>query len=370
MKTHTILLISSVTLMSSLSIAGGCSSASTSTLLDPSEMFTDRDLEQTADTSDAEYIELISGEEVRITEDGVYVISGSAEDTTVVVDADDEAKVQLVLDGVSITNEDAPAVYIQSADKVFVTTASDDNHMEVSGTYAADGDTNLDAVIFSKEDLVLNGTGSLEVISARGNGVTSKDDLKITGGSLFVSSALDGLEANDSIRIADGELSIDSGKDALHSEYDEDDAVGFIYIAGGRLDISAADDAIYGTTVVQIDGGTIDIESSTEGIEGTCLVFNDGDIAIYATDDGVNATAKSSACDVLIEINGGAMYVEVASGDTDAFDSNGDLYINDGVIDIEAGSPFDYDGVGELNGGIVTVNGEVVTELTQSRPPM
>jgi len=364
MKTHSLLIIPTVTLF----IAAGCDTGSGESALDTTEMFTDRDLEQTADTSDAEYVELGSDEEVSITEEGVYVITGIAEDATVIVEADDEAKVQLVLDGVSVTNEDAPVVYVKSADKVFITTASSDNYMEVSGDYVADGDTNLDAVIFCKEDLVLNGTGSLEIFSARGNGVTSKDDLKITGGSLFITSALDGLEANDSIRIADGELTIDSDKDALHSEYDEDDSVGFIYIAGGALHISAADDGIHGTSAVQIDGGTIDIETSTEGIEGTYIQVNDGDISVYAKDDGVNAVAMSSAYNVVIEVNGGNLDVEVGSGDTDGFDSNGDITINDGVIDISADSPFDYDGGAELNGGTVTVNGEIITEITQSRP--
>jgi hypothetical protein len=258
-------------------------------------------------------------------------------------------------------------VYVKSADKVFITTTSSDNTMEVSGDYVADGDTNLDAVIFCKEDLVLNGTGSLEIISARGNGVTSKDDLKITGGSLLISSALDGLEANDSIRIADGELIIDSDKDALHSEYDEDDAVGFIYIAGGTLDISAADDGIHATSAVQIDGGTIDIATSTEGIEGTLVQINDGVISLYAANDGVNAVDMSSAYDVVIEVNGGDLQVEVGIGDTDGLDSNGDIFINDGVVDIAADSPFDFDGGAQLNGGTVTVNGEVITEITQSR---
>ena len=51
-------------------------------------------------------------------------------------------------------------------------------------------------------------------------------------------------------------------------------------------------------------------------------------------------------------------------GDTDAIDSNGDLTINGGTIDITAQSPFDFDGTGALNGGTITVNGEQVTELT------
>lgn len=337
-------------------------------LLDTSEMFTERDMEQSADLSDASYIELESGENITISEEGVYVISGDVENTTIIVDADDEAKVQLVLNGVSIVNDDAPAIYVKSADKVFVTLTDSDNYMEVSGYFVADGDTNLDAVIFSKDDLVLNGTGSLKIVSTKGNGITSKDDLKITGGTYSITSLEDALEANDSIRIADGNITIDSDKDGLHSENEDDDSLGYIYISGGTLNITAGDDGIQGTSAVQIDGGTINIKTSTEGIEGTYVQINGGNITIYATDDGINASEKSSAYDVVIEINGGTLDVTVGNGDTDAFDSNGNIYINGGTIDVSANSAFDPNGTAELNGGTVTVNGEEITEIVITGP--
>ena len=328
----------------------------------------DRDLEQSADLTDATYISLESNEDVTITSEGVYVLSGEAEDVTIIIEADDEAKVQLVLDGVSITNENSPAIYVKSADKVFITTTDSDNYLAVTGSYEADGDTNLDAVIFSKADLVLNGTGVLDIVSEEGNGITSKDDLKITGGTYIITSALDGLEANDSIRIYDVDITIVAGEDALHSENEDDLTLGYIYILDGTLDITAGDDGIRGTSILQIDGGTINIETSTEGIEGTYIQINGGEITIYATDDGINATSKSNYYDVVIEVNGGTINVTVGSGDTDAFDSNGSIYINGGTIDITAPtSAFDSDGVAELNGGDVTVNGEVITQITESQ---
>lgn len=317
---------------------------------------------QTADTSAAEYIQLNSGQDVTLTQDGVYVISGNASNSTIVVESDDEAKVQLVLDNVSITNQDAPGIYVKSADKVFVTTIGN-NKLEVSGAYTPDGETNLDAVIFSRDDLVLNGTGDLEIISTQGNGVTSKDDLKVTGGTLYITSALDSLEANDSIRICGGDITIDTGKDGLHSENDEDDTLGYIYMSAGSLDITAVDDAIRGTSVVQIDGGSINVQTSYEGIEATYIQINDGTINVYSRDDGINATRKSNAYNIVIEVNGGTMYVEVGQGDTDAFDSNGDIYVNGGHITVQGNSAFDRDGTGEFNGGTVIVNGEVVTTL-------
>jgi len=335
-------------------------------LLDTSELFTDRDLEQAADLMGATQIGLVSGQDVTLTKEGVYVLSGDATDVTVVVEADDEAKLQVVLDGVSIGNENAPAIYVKSADKVFVTTTSSDNVMEVTGSYEADGDTNLDAVIFSKQDLVLNGTGTLTIVSAEGNGITSKDDLKVTGGTYSITSLMDALEANDSIRIAGGDITIVTDKDGLHAENEDDLSLGYIYILDGTLHITADDDAIRGTSVVQIDGGVITIETCTEGIEATQIQINGGAIDIYARDDGMNASAKSNL-DIMIEVNGGTISVDMAGGDTDAFDSNGALYINGGTIDVTATSAFDSNGIAQLNGGTVTVNGQAITEITQSQ---
>ena len=339
--------------------------------LNNSEMFTERDLEQSVDLSEASYIELENNEDVKITKEGVYVLSGEAKDTSIIIDADNEAKVQLVLNGVNITNKDYPAIYVKSADKVFIT-LTDDNYMEVSGVYVDDGDTNLDAVIFSKDDLTFNGNGTLEIMTATGNGITSKDDLKITGGTYFVTSPEDGLEANDSIRIAGGNINIDSDKDALHSENEDDSSLGFVYISGGTLNITAKDDGIQGTSIVQIDGGIINIKTSTEGIEGTYIQINGGEIDIYATDDGINATAKSTVFNVLIEVNGGIINVEVQGNDVDGFDSNGNIIINDGTINIiyptqAPSSSFDPNGTAELNGGTVTVNGEIITEIVESQ---
>ncbi len=329
-----------------------------------SEEFTDRDLEQTADTSEAKSLTASDGQDIEITEEGVYVISGTASESTIIVNADDTAKVQLVLDGVSITNTDFPAIYVKSADKVFVTLAGE-NTLSVTGTFTADGETNTDAVIFSKDDLTLNGTGSLTVTSAAGNGITGKDDLKITGGTYTINSAEDAVEANDSIRIADGSFTITSQKDALHAENDEDDSVGYIYIENGSFQINAADDGIQATTTLTVNGGTFDI-SAAEGLEATCVTINGGTIKITASDDGINASAKSSAVSTGIEINGGDITIDMGSGDTDAVDSNGSLVINGGTLNITAQFAFDYDGSAELNGGTVYVNGEQVTSITSS----
>ncbi len=326
--------------------------------------FTSRDLKQSADLTSAVHYEIEDDEDITITAAGIYVFSGEADDMTIIVNAGDDDKVQLVLDGVAITNTDFPCIYVKNADKVFVTTAEDTtNTLKVTGTFTTDGDTNTDAVIYAKDDIVLNGLGTLKITSTYGNGVTGKDDLKITGGTITITCKYDAIEANDSIRIAGGDITINSKKDGLHAEYDEDDSVGYIYICGGTLDITASDDGIHATTVVQIDDGEIDI-SAAEGIEGTCIQINGGTITISASDDGINASSKSSAYSIAIEINGGYITIKMGSGDTDAIDSNGNLYVNGGTLNITANSPFDYDGTAKYTGGTIIVNGQTVNSIT------
>ena len=161
--------------------------------LSADDIFSNRDLAQTADTSSAKSITVTSGQTINITEEGVYVLSGTATNCTVRVEAGNEAKVQLVLDGVDITNDSAPAIYVVSADKCFITSTGS-NSLSVTGTFTSDGDTNTDAVIFSKDDIVLNGTGSLTINSSQGNGISGKDDVKITGGTYNITSAV--MESN------------------------------------------------------------------------------------------------------------------------------------------------------------------------------
>ena len=324
------------------------------------DMFSKRDLKQSADLAGSTDIALVSGQDVHITEAGVYVLSGTASNVTVYVEAGDDDKVQLVLDGVSVSNDSLPVVYVKTADKVFITVSSDSS-MAVTGTFAADGTTSLDGVIFSRSDLTLNGEGKLTITSSK-NGIVCKDDLKITGGTYDITAASKALEANDSIRIADGTLNLTAGTDGLHAENEDDDTKGYVYIAGGTITITAGDDGIHATSVIEVNDGTITI-TAAEGIEGTFIQINGGTLTINGKDDGINAARKSSAYTPTIELNGGTVTVVMASGDTDGIDSNGNITINGGTINVTGGSSFDYDGTATYNGGTIIVNGQTLSYI-------
>ena len=333
--------------------------------LDTSNMFTQTDLTQTVDTTNAKKITLEDGKDVTIDAAGTYVITGSAKNSTVIVNASADAEVHLVFDNVSITNTNKPALYTVNAKNVYVTTTQNStNNLTVTGEFTEDNGDDIDAVIFAKTNITLNGLGTLNIDSSA-NGVASNNDLKVTGGTYNVNTTKHGFKALNSIRVADGTFNINAAKDGFHSENEDDLTKGYVYIAGGNFTINSEDDGIQGTSITEIDGGTFAI-NAVEGIEGTYVQINDGTIKIYATDDGINASEKATNYDVQIEINGGNLDITMAEGDTDALDANGTLTINGGYINITAQFAFDFDLTASLNGGTVIVNGTQVTSITNS----
>lgn len=203
----------------------------------------------------------INGSTVTITEEATYVISGTLNDGMIVVNASDTAKVHLVLAGAEINSETSALIYVREADKVLVTLADGtENVLSNGGTFEQIDDNNIDAVIFSKQDLTLNGSGSLEVISPAGHGIVCKDDLAVTGGTYSIESASHGLDANDSVRITgDTDIAADTGKDGIHSENNDDDSLGFVYISGGRFSLEAEGDGISAGSYMQVSDGVFDI---------------------------------------------------------------------------------------------------------------
>ena len=306
---------------------------------------------------------VINGSAVTITAAGTYVISGSLNDGTVIVDASKDDKVQLVLSGVSIVSSDYAAIYVKQADKVFVTLADGTvNNLANGGKYTQRDENEVDAVIFSKDDVTFNGTGSLYISASAGSGIVGKDEVTITAGTYEISAAEHAIRAKDSIAIADGSFTLSATGDGLHAENSDDDTLGNIYIAGGSFVIKAKDDAIHANTLLQIDGGSFSI-TAAEGLEATYIIINGGSIQISASDDGINAARKSSAYTPTVEINGGDITIAMGAGDTDGVDSNGNVVVNGGTINISGQSSFDYDGTAQYNGGTIIVNGQQVNSI-------
>ncbi|MGT2926450.1 carbohydrate-binding domain-containing protein [Streptococcus cuniculipharyngis] len=347
--------------------------------------FSDRDLDASYDAATASTIKLngssatvagngvsVAGSVVKISQAGTYVISGKSEGVQILVEAADSDKVQLVLNGVTMTGTDA-LIAVTSADKVFVTLAEgSQNHLADSANRTA---TDFSAAIYSKKDLTLNGTGSLTVQGNYNNAIKSNDDLKITGGTYTVTAAKHALSANDALNITGSTLNLTATEDAIHSDNDEDTTMGNLYLADSTVTIKAGDDAIHASNNLVIDSGDITIETSTEGIEGKVVTINGGTITVNATDDGINATDWTKSSDsmtamegVNLTINGGDLTINMAQGDTDAIDSNGDVAVTGGNITISGPSAIDFDGTATYTGGTIIHNGQTMTDIVANGP--
>ena len=320
-----------------------------------SEMFTDRDMEIGYDeetsaritlsgssaSSDSDAVQ-ISGSTVTITDEGTYLLSGTLDDGMIVVNAEDTDKVQLVLDGVGITSSTSAAIYVLEADKVFITTTSgSENTLANGGEYVAIDDNNIDAVIFAKSDLTLNGAGNLTISAAAGHGIVSKDDLVLTSGSYDITAVNQGLSGKDSIRIANGSYTITSGKDGIHAENTDDTSLGFLYVSGGTFDIAAEGDGMSASAYLQIEDGTFTITTG----EGSASVTMETDTMGFRQRGGFQTettetetvdmvSQKGVKADDAITIAGGSFVTNTVD---DSVHAGGDILITGGEFELRSG---------------------------------
>lgn len=341
------------------------------TIIDPSKLFSDRDLSGEYDVAECDSITLsdagcttdshnviIDGSIVTITGGGEYLVNGSLSDGMLIVDADNSDKVQIVLNGVSITSETSAAIYVKKADKVFVTLADGtENTLANGGTFAAIDDNNIDAVLFSKDDLTLNGTGTLIIDSPAGHGIVSKNELVVTDGTYQITAASHGMTGKDNIAIADGSFTITAGKDAMQSQNEDDDTLGFVYIANGNFLLNAESDGINAINEVNIAGGTVTVVKSEEGLEARLINISGGEIDITSADDGINATDKRSGTSSAeaVTSGGGRGGFGGGMGDTQ---SDAKIHISGGIVRINAeGDGVDSNGYLTVSGGELYVAG-------------
>ena len=352
--------------------SGSTSTDSSAQGIDVSNMFSDRDKEIGYDEENSTVIKLsddsttcdsdavqISGNTVTIIDEGTYILSGTLTDGMVIVDAEDTDKVQLVLDGVDITSAESAAIYVREADKVFITTASDSqNTLTNGGTYTAIDDNNIDAAIFSKSDLTLNGAGSLTITAKAGHGVVSKDDLVLTSRTYQIDAASHGLSGKDSVRIASGSYTIVSGKDGIHAENADDTSLGFVYLADGTFDITSDGDGISAGNWLQVDGGvyTVKAGGGSENVQKSDGEWQFGpgqqtESTDTTEEDTVSMKAIKAAGELILK--GGKYSLDSAD---DTIHSNANITISDGEFTLASGDDgIHADSATTISGGTIDI---------------
>lgn len=313
----------------------------------------------------------ISGTTATITRGGTYIIRGTLDNGMIIVDCPDD-KPQLVLEGASITSATSAPLYVRNAKKVYLTLSENtENALINGGSFTAIDENNIDGAIFSKDDLAINGAGSLTVTSPVGHGVVCKDNLVVTGGNITVHSASHGLTGNESIRINGGNIVIDSGKDGIHSEDADDATVGFVYLSGGQLDIESEGDGVSAALHLQVSGGTISIlagggyKNGQQHSSGGWGDFMGGGMmppggmrpggravtTAVTTEDVTSMKGLKAGAGILI--NGSTLTIDSAD---DALHSNSVLAINGGILNMASGD----DGIHadtdlSITAGVITI---------------
>lgn len=361
-------------------------SADTENSLDESAMdleFTARDLDVGYEESTAVQVTLsdsgiqISGDgaeadgtTLTIKEEGTYVISGSLSSGQIVIEADDSAKIHLVLNGVSVRCENSAALLIRGADKVFVTLAEGSENTLERGSEAPSGEAeNVDGVIFSRSDLTLNGSGSLTINAGYKHGIVSKDDLVITGGVYNITAVGGGLYGKDCVKILDGTFNLNVEMDGIQSDNEEDADRGFVYIAGGTYDITAGHDGIQAETLLKVADGTINITTGTGSVGNTKTEEMSGGFGRGMQPGGLGEGGRPGSDDSNGDMQPPELPSEVTesaasgsgaavngSSDTDST-SNGSINVTDSsssesIKGLKSGSLL------EITGGTIVINSE------------
>ncbi len=345
-----------------------------------------RDASGEYDASEA--VTLSPDSDLTIRSAGTYILSGDYEGM-IVVEVGEEDKVQLVLENAAITNDSGPAIYVRSADKVFLTAAEGTVNVISDGSdyTITDDDTALDAAVFSKDDLTINGSGQLTINGNYKHAVVSKDDLAITAKDLTVNAQNVGLNGKDSVRLSEATVSITAGSDGIRSENGTDADKGYVSVADSAVTIVSGKDGIQAETVftaenaaititsgggssarsggatesykgikagvsIAISGGVYQIDSLDDAIHTNgSILISGGMFTLQSRDDGIHANEKA-------EISGGALNITAYEGieATYILISGGDITIaasDDGINAARKSSSFTP--TVEITGGTVTI---------------
>ena len=309
----------------------------------------------------------VSGNTVTIGVSGTYILSGTLDDGQIIVDAGKEDTVRLVLSGVRITCSTSAPIHCKQADKLIVTLAEGTQNVLTDGeSYVyAEGEDEPDACLFSKDDLTLNGSGSLTVTGNFANGIGTKDDLVITGGTYTITAAGDGLRGRDGVIVTGGVFDITCGNDGIKSNNNEDKEKGWISLEGGTFSITADHDAVQAESQLQVSGG--DFAFTTGGGSANASTDASGDpraewgrwgadAAAAETEDGTSESAKGLKAGTALLITGGAFSLDTSD---DCLHCNGNATLSGGIFTLASGD----DGV-HADGDLLIKGGEIT--LTQS----
>lgn len=223
------------------------------------------------------------GNTVTITSAGCYEISGTLSEGQIKIDTENETdKVELVLNGVELSNTVESTIYEKQAGQVAITLAKGSENTISSGKESMyeealeeakaslsdtentsdtaeseqaeknnTGESNENAesvestqqittatkaAIYIKDSLTVSGEGSLEVNGYLNNGIQAKEDLEILSGTITVIASNDGIKSGADVEISDGTVTTTTVGDGISADYN-------LTIADGTFNIKTGEGA-------------------------------------------------------------------------------------------------------------------------------
>lgn len=310
---------------------------------------------------------VIDGTTITIRTSGVYEISGKLNDGQIIVNAEDEGTVRLIFNGVEINSSTSAPIFVEKAEKTVVSLENGTKNVLSDGAnyvYENSDDDEPNAAIFSKDNLSINGEGTLIVNGNYNNGIVSKDELRITGGTIQIQAKDDGIMGRDLVAVKDGSISITAGGDGIKSTNDKDTSKALIAIEGGKFDIESANDGIQAETSLLIADGEFTIKSgggspeTIETNENNMMPGMPGE-----TNDTTATTSTSTSTETESESSKGlkaAVEVAIGGGNftidslDDAVHSNNSITITGGDLKVATGD----DGI-HADSAILTKGGTI-----------
>ena len=233
-----------------------------------------------------------------ITQAGEYTVTGLLPEGQIVVNADDNAEITIVLNGTSITCSNGSPIYIKNADNVKI--KSEENTYNCIVDARAEADDNSDnsssengnAAIYAACDLKLVGKGALSVTGNYNNGIQSKDDISIKNVTIKINAVNNAIKGNDEVAIESGEIIAisrkgDGIKTSNSSLSTKGKQKGNVIISGGNIDIYAACDGLDAAYGVDVSGdGNLNIYTDT---------YSDYSEAVAADNSGSSTISSGSS---------------------------------------------------------------------------
>ena len=295
-------------------------------------------------TFDGEGIE-IEDNQITITAGGDYTLTGTLDDGNIIIST--KEKVKLRLEGVSISSSENPCIFVEKADKAYITISENSKNYLVA-------ENSEDGVIYSKENLEIKGNGSLDINSIAGHGIKASDNLNIENGNITINALSDGIHINDTFKMSGGKVGITAIGDGIDSE-------SIVNISGGEINIQTNGAPIESTQATDAENSAtrrpmweentgVEFEKSTKGISAEWMMVISGGVI------SVNSASHAIHCQDEIEINGGN--IALSSQYDKGISAHGNLTISgsETVIDVlKSTEGIESKNVMTINDGVIKI---------------